>query len=315
MKKFILLILFIPSFVFANDLGVEIFVKNTEETINIIDDIYQNREINDYYLFYDEGTVDEELIKKHYQENYYSDNSLNTYTYSQYGIIYPSKFVPLLGENVITVSNRNRVITKEEEKKLEDFSKSFLKQFEGKTDYEKIYMAYKYISENAVYQNEGSFANFIDGYLSAYDVLIEHKAVCIGSSTAFSYLMDKLGIESYIVDHVGAIDVEKSIYYTSHTFNVVKLDNKYYIVDIKYNGDLSGLLIGNKNYQNESYNYDIVISDEDYQRPDFTYNFNEEIVESVIVKKGNESIYFIVLFLILAVIFLIIMLVVKKFKN
>lgn len=316
MKKFIiLLLLFIPSFVFAEDF--DIYVSNTEEAINIIDEIILEKEIGDYYLSFDDNTIDFDTINNHFKEKYYSDPYLNTYRYSEYGKIHPYKFEPLISENMIFISNRKRKITNEEEEKLEEFTESFLKHFENKTDYEKIYMVYKYISENAVYQNEGVFNNLVDGYLSPYDVLIEHKTVCIGSATTFSYLMDKLGIESYIVDHVEKMDEDSGVYYTSHTFNIVKLDGIWYIVDIKYNNDFSGLLISNKNYQNESYNYDISISNEDYNRPDFDYDFNEieEVVEAEIIKKGNESIYYIVLVLILIIIFLIIFIFIKKYKH
>ena len=151
--------------------------------------------------------------------------------------------------------------------------------------------------------------------------LINNKTVCIGSATAFSYLMDKLGIESYIVDHIASYDAKNRIYYSSHTYNVVKLDGKYYIVDIKYNNDLSGLLISNQNYKDEKYNYNILISDEDYPREDFDYTFNENDINNLEneVKEetkleSDESIYYIILVLILLVIGLIIFIFTRRKK-
>ena len=178
-------------------------------------------------------------------------------------------------------------------------------------------MAYSYISSNAIYQSEGVFENLIDAYVSAYDVLIEHKTVCIGSATAFSYLMDKLGIESYIVDQIGGYDETNRTYYSLHTYNIVKLDNKWYIVDIRYGNDMSGLLISNKNYKNDKYNYDIVVSDEDYNRPEFNYSFdNVNIINDLDIDNAkDESIYYIVLVLVLIIIFLVIILFTRKKKN
>ena len=231
------------------------------------------------------------------------------------------KLPTIINENSIYIDNMNKKITKEETEQLDKFADKFIKLFAGKTDYEKIYMAYVYISRNAVYQSDGVFENLVDGYISAYDVLINNKTVCIGSATAFSYLMDKLGIESYIVDHIASYDAKNRIYYSSHTYNVVKLDGKYYIVDIKYNNDLSGLLISNQNYKDEKYNYNILISDEDYPRENFDYTFNEndinnlenEIKEETKLE-SDESIYYIILVLILLVIGLIIFIFTRRKK-
>lgn len=294
--------------------GIEIEVKDTDEAIAKIDEIYDSMPVNDYFIKYEEGTVDLNKIDEYYKNKYVTDININTYSYKDYAYFQPNRFLPIKNENEFTISNKNKKITSEEEKKLEDFSKKFLKQFKGKSDYEKIYMAYSYISNHAVYQTEGVFENLIDGYLSAYDVLVTNKTVCIGSATAFSYLMDKLGITSYIVDHIASYDEEKGIYYSSHTYNVVKLDDKWYIVDIKYNNDLSGLLIGNTKYKDEKYNYDIVVSDEDYKRPEFTYEFKDETSEEII-NENSESIYYIVLILILIIISLVIFIFTRKKKK
>ena len=265
--------------------------------------------------------VDINRVNEYYKEKYITDISINTYKYEDYAYYQPIRFLPIINENSIYIDNMNKKITKEETEQLDKFADKFIKLFTGKTDYEKIYMAYVYISRNAVYQSDGVFENLVDGYISAYDVLINNKTVCIGSATAFSYLMDKLGIESYIVDHIASYDAKNKIYYSSHTYNVVKLDGKYYIVDIKYNNDLSGLLISNQNYKDEKYNYNILISDEDYPREDFDYTFNENDINNLEneVKEetkleSNESIYYIILVLILLVIGLIIFIFTRRKK-
>lgn len=316
----ILLLLFIPNVCFAYE-EKKIHVSNTEEALKVIDGIYSTYDIDYYAITFDEGNVDVDKVLDYYKKNYMTDININTYRYEDYAYYQPERFLPIVNGVSISVNNMNRKITSEEIKKLDEFTDKFIHLFDGKSDYEKIYMAYSYISNNAIYQNTGSFEKLVDGYTSAYDVLIDHKTVCIGSSTAFSYLMDKLGIESFIVDHIGYYDEATGTYSSTHTFNVVKLDQKYYIVDIKYGNDLSGLLISNKDYKNEKFNFDIVVSDEDYPRSDFTYSFDEnEINKELEDVKNNdnlkidESIYYIVLVLILVVISLVIFIFTRK-KN
>ena len=321
MKKYLLLLLaFIPTICFAHERTI-INVENTDEALKKIDEIYNDLDIGYYSIDFDNNTVDINRVNEYYKEKYITDISINTHKYEDYAYYQPIRFLPIINENSIYIDNMNKKITKEETEQLDKFADKFIKLFTGKTDYEKIYMAYVYISRNAVYQSDGAFENLVDGYISAYDVLINNKTVCIGSATAFSYLMDKLGIESYIVDHIASYDAKNKIYYSSHTYNVVKLDGKYYIVDIKYNNDLSGLLISNQNYKDEKYNYNILISDEDYPREDFDYTFNENDINNLEneVKEetkleSNESIYYIILVLILLVIGLTIFIFTRRKK-
>lgn len=321
MKKYLLLLLaFIPTICFAHERTI-INVENTDEALKKIDEIYNDLDIGYYSIDFDNNMVDINRVNEYYKEKYITDISINTYKYEYYAYYQPIRFLPIINENSIYIDNMNKKITKEETEQLDKFADKFIKLFAGKTDYEKIYMAYVYISRNAVYQSDGAFENLVDGYISAYDVLINNKTVCIGSATAFSYLMDKLGIESYIVDHIASYDAKNKIYYSSHTYNVVKLDGKYYIVDIKYNNDLSGLLISNQNYKDEKYNYNILISDEDYPREDFDYTFNENDINNLEneVKEetkleSDESIYYIILVLILLVIGLIIFIFTRRKK-
>lgn len=317
MKKiiFFITLLLIPFYCFAEE--IDINVNNTDEVISAIDEIYNSREPGKYNIRFSENSVDVNRVNEYYKNKYVTDININTYKYKDYAFFQPIRFPLILNDNSFYLDNLNKKITKEEEEKLEKFTDQFLPLFKGKSDYEKIYMAYSYISSNAIYQSDGVFENLIDAYVSAYDVLIEHKTVCIGSATAFSYLMDKLGIESYIVDQIGGYDETNRTYYSLHTYNIVKLDNKWYIVDIKYGNDMSGLLISNKNYKNDKYNYDIVVSDEDYNRPEFNYSFdNVNIINDLdIDNTKDESIYYIVLVLVLIIIFLVIILFTRKKKN
>lgn len=242
-------------------------VKTTEEVIDAMNKIYSLEMPQKYYLMYtsyEYEKLDFERIKKYFRDKYMSDEEKNLYNYDEYAYIKPLKLMFEYDKNVITIDKMSIKTNEEEITKVDAFLDAFLKEFEGKSDYEKIMGVYTYINNTAIYQTDSGYINFMDGQLSAYDVLIKHKAVCIGVATTFQLLMERLGIDSYIVDHVSSkSDTE---YVTTHTYNIVKLDNEWYIVDITLDGSLNGLLKGmNENYSLEDFKYyDIKIADENY---------------------------------------------------
>lgn len=242
-------------------------VKTTEEVIDAMNKIYSLEMPQKYYLMYtsyEYEKLDFERIKKYFRDKYMSDEEKNLYNYDEYAYIKPLKLMFEYDKNVITIDKMSIKTNEEEITKVDAFLDAFLKEFEGKSDYEKIMGVYTYINNTAIYQTDAGYINFMDGQLSAYDVLIKHKAVCIGLATTFQLLMERLGIDSYIVDHVSSkSDTE---YITTHTYNIVKLDNEWYIVDIPLDGSLNGLLKGmSGNYSLEDFKYyDIKIADENY---------------------------------------------------
>lgn len=62
---------------------------------------------------------------------------------------------------------------------------------------------------------------------TAYGALVQNEAVCDGYSKAFKLLLEKVGIESIIIG--GSTQAEL------HAWNLVKLDDKYYHVDVTSN--------------------------------------------------------------------------------
>lgn len=95
----------------------------------------------------------------------------------------------------------------------------------GQTDYEKVKAIHDYIVLNTAYNIEGYNNNNIDdlSYLS-YGVLNRGVAVCDGYTRAFNQLMESVGIEShYVFGYVNGNG--------RHSWNLVKLDGKYYHVD------------------------------------------------------------------------------------
>ncbi len=94
---------------------------------------------------------------------------------------------------------------------------------EGATDLQKVLIAHDYIASTTAYDkvplDNGTESPYI---YSAYGVFVKHYAVCQGISLAFKYLMDYLGVECALAESNKAC----------HAWNLVKLDGKWYHLDI-----------------------------------------------------------------------------------
>lgn len=91
------------------------------------------------------------------------------------------------------------------------------------TEYEKELYIHNYICENTVYDEALSQ----EGGDSAYDSLINGKAICEGYSRAVQILLDAVDIDNYLV--VGDSKSDGEI--EPHMWNVVEIDNHNYYLD------------------------------------------------------------------------------------
>lgn len=89
----------------------------------------------------------------------------------------------------------------------------------GLTPYEIAKTIYQWTVSNTEYGMEQS-----DGQ-NIYDALIKRKAVCKGIAKAYQFLLSRYGIFSSIV--IGTLDGK-----SRHIWNVIRLEDKYYNVDI-----------------------------------------------------------------------------------
>ncbi len=150
------------------------------------------------------------------------------------------------------------------------------------SDYEKILASFQFIVKHARYFVDDGFVDELQkGYSSMYDVILTGNANCIGYSNAFSYFMEKYGIESYVIDGAITVDEKKQTFQSDHTYNIVKLDGKFYRMDLTSHTFLAGMsleLIPKTN---------LTISKSAYNTSgkQTTYNFNE----SNVTKYKNEA--------------------------
>lgn len=87
------------------------------------------------------------------------------------------------------------------------------------SDYEKEKYVHDILLEKAVYNKSAAMNQ------SAYSAIVNGQSVCAGYSRAFQYIMIKLGIPCYFV---GGASGE------SHAWNIVRLGNEYYNVDLTW---------------------------------------------------------------------------------
>ncbi|MBR6385100.1 MAG: hypothetical protein IKS03_03140 [Ruminococcus sp.] len=95
-----------------------------------------------------------------------------------------------------------------------------------KSDYEKILFVHDYIAQNTVYDASIDYETGSGLCYTAYGCLVQKKAVCQGYAEAFTYIMNRIGIESGVC--------QGDTYAGGHAWNYVKLDGEYYWLDITW---------------------------------------------------------------------------------
>lgn len=90
----------------------------------------------------------------------------------------------------------------------------------SKSDIENELAVHDYLVKNVEYVDNG------DSSFNAYSALIKGTAVCIGYTECFKTFMDMLGIENATISGTAGNE--------SHIWNVVKLDNEWYQIDVTW---------------------------------------------------------------------------------
>lgn len=223
-------------------------VHTTSEFIHALDDIYQNLKIGEFHIIFSRyEAIDFNEVDAYYKKHYgVEDIKENYYTYLRKGKWEPNHF-GLHIENAINngeliLSTTNIRVSGNEEIVVEEFTNKILPYLNGSgSDYDKILNTYTYIRNTTSYQNDNTIDDMLSSYSSTYDTLITRKSTCIGYSIAFSYIMDKMGIESYIVDHITEANEVTQAFSSVHTYNIVKLNNKFYKIDLTGGVFLDGI--------------------------------------------------------------------------
>ncbi|MGN0670121.1 MAG: transglutaminase domain-containing protein [Oscillospiraceae bacterium] len=99
-----------------------------------------------------------------------------------------------------------------------------------KTDYDRIKLFHDWIINRTEYIANGELYNWrLDG------PIIYAKSVCEGYSKAFSYLCQSVGIECLLVSGIGTTSLSSG----PHMWNMVKVDGKWYHMDVTWDDPLT----------------------------------------------------------------------------
>ncbi len=142
---------------------------------------------------------------------------------------------------IITIPENAREIMR----KTNEKANQVVSKLQG-SDYEKVKAIYEWIINNTIYEKSED-----DQYM--YAVLLNGKAVCAGYAKTFKYLCEKVGIECI---HLSGNHDDPS----SHAWSAVKLNNKYYWVDVTW-GDGHYKMKDGSNKDFVDYNYLLVTDD------------------------------------------------------
>jgi len=207
------------------DLYIQIVycLKNYEKTLKQI-----TLNINDPYKIFD-------YVIKDYPEYFWVRPSLEIITYKKgYAITrYDLEFSFIDGADVEKIKAKQKLIDNKIEIILGELNSCT-------SDYEKAKGVYDYLITHTVY-------NEYENDQSMYTVLIEGNGVCAGYAKSFQYLMNRMGVQATFVtgdlrDQMGSTINLGSLpifVTTGHAWNKVKIENKWYHVDVTAGDALS----------------------------------------------------------------------------
>ena len=217
----------------TTDLGEHLFADNADEAESYVFNSILNRvEFFSFYYApseYQEG-FSRNIVEKAMEHNPsvpnggdYLAKCYNTYKYTDYTIegAYEGRTLHYI------VYNFNYFTTAEEEQIVGDRIKSICDSMglSGKSQLEKLCAIYDWITANIKYDYDNSTLEKNDRdtkTYTAYNALVNGKAVCQGIASLFYRMLLANGIENRIV------------YCMNHCWNVVKIGERYYNCDVTW---------------------------------------------------------------------------------
>lgn len=95
-------------------------------------------------------------------------------------------------------------------------------------EFERELILHDRLAKKVVYDLNAPYAH------NAYGALVNGKAVCDGYTKAFQYLLQKVGIQSFMATGIGNGG--------KHAWNIVRIDGKYYNVDLTWDDQKSDII-------------------------------------------------------------------------
>ena len=118
---------------------------------------------------------------------------------------------------------------------VSNIRKQFISQLKNATDYEKIKLVHDWLVDNLEYDTTYEGKNIHN----VYGAFSNKKVVCEAYARTFKYILDGVNIENVLVSGEG---INTSGTRESHAWNYVKIDNKWYAVDVTWDDPV---IVGN----------------------------------------------------------------------
>ena len=264
MKRYSFLFIFLMLITFK----VKALVITNEEMIKNIDDIFASRVSDSYTLEYS-NDIDINYINKYIRNNYsLKETSTNIYTYEDFINYNKLRFTPTVNNNKYTFEVQFNILKDDEYNEVMEFGRLLKDKYSNLSDSEKVYLVINYIKNNITKSNSTSL----------YDAIYNNN---INESYVLTqFMLSNLNIESYITDR---LDSSKK---STRRYNLVKLNDKWYILDI----DNDFILVGyeTSDFKPDTYSNNIIVSKYNYKLG--TYNLDINEIKTLINKEDKEVI-------------------------
>lgn len=116
---------------------------------------------------------------------------------------------------------------KEETKKISDIRDIIVSQLKGYSQYDQVKYVHNWMIDTFKYDTTYEKSNIHN----VYGAFINQEVVCEGYARTFKYILDGLGIESVLVSGTATNSTGET---ESHAWNYVKLDGKWYAIDVTW---------------------------------------------------------------------------------
>ena len=156
---------------------------------------------------------------------------------------YSVSITPRDEKNYISDYLGNTKNAKEAVSKVENIKNNIINYIDTNNDYDTILQVHNILINSIKYDTTTSNAHNI------YGALVENISVCEGYAKAFKYILDSLNIKCILVNGIATNSSGES---ESHMWNYIKLNDKWYGVDVTWDDPIT---IGNPTRNNLRHDY------------------------------------------------------------
>ena len=200
----------------------------SEKLLHVYDKIAEGMECSAAEIVFDDDKYDittEELeiamnaYRCDYAHHFWLGNTYTPWGYDSNGTLVITKIVPQYIISGAALTKAKNDLEAEAEKLLEGITPYM-------SEYERELLIHDRLASRIYYPPDEEYSVAPGNAHNAYGALVERRAVCEGYAEALQYLLHKVGISSVLVHGTSKGE--------GHEWNIVKIDGKYYHVDLTW---------------------------------------------------------------------------------